>query len=125
MHALIIEDEPLISLAIQNVLAENGCTSFDLASSFEAAVAAKRCPDLITADVRLAPGSGIDAVEAICATQPVSVIFITGTAEEARQRCPERIVIEKPFTVSQVEEAVRSFVGSPPQPVTGSPPNAA
>lgn len=115
MHALIIEDEPLISLAIQDVLAENGCTSFDLASSFEAAVSAatKRCPDLITADVRLAPGSGIDAVEAICATHPVFVIFITGTAEEARQRCPGRIVIEKPFTVSQVEEAVRSLAGSP------------
>jgi DNA-binding response OmpR family regulator len=116
MHALIIEDEPLISLAIQDVLADNGCTSFDLAPSFEAAVAAahKRCPDLITADVRLAPGNGIDAVEAICAAKPAFVIFITGTGAEARQRCPGRIVIDKPFTVSQVEEAVRSFTGSPP-----------
>ena len=118
MHALIIEDDPLISMAIQDVLEDNGCTSFDLASSFEAAVAAaaRRCPDLITADVRLAPGCGIDAVEAICAANPVFVIFITGTADEARQRCPGRIVIEKPFTVSQIEEAVRSFIGSSPPP---------
>ena len=115
MHALIIEDEPFISLAIRDVLSDNGCTSFDFAASFEAAIAAahERCPDLITADVCLAPGNGIDAVEAICAAKPAFVIFITGTGAEARHRCPGRIVIDKPFTVSQIDEAVRSFAGVP------------
>lgn len=67
MHALIIEDETFTSLTIQGVLADNGCTSFDFASSFTEAVAAaaRRRPDLITADVRLAPGNGVDAVQAI------------------------------------------------------------
>ncbi|HEX8223099.1 MAG TPA: response regulator [Allosphingosinicella sp.] len=111
MHALIIEDEPFISLAIQDVLADNGCTSFDLVSSFDAAVAAatRRCPDLITADVRLAPGNGVDAVEAICAAKPIPVIFVTGSGAEPRERCPDHIVIDKPFTVAQIAEAVRKL----------------
>jgi DNA-binding response OmpR family regulator len=111
MHALIIEDEPLIALAIQDVLADNGCTSFDLASSFDSALAAaaRRCPDLITADVRLAPGNGVDAVQAICADRHVRVIFITGTGAEARERCPDLIVIDKPFTAAQIAGAMRSL----------------
>ncbi len=113
MHALIIEDETFISLAIQDVLADNGCTSFDLASSFDEAVAAasRRRPHLITADVGLAPGNGVDAVKAICAAGPIPVIFITGTGSEARERCPGFIVIDKPFVPAQIAEAVRTIAG--------------
>ena len=109
MHALIIEDEALISLAIEAVLRENGYSSFDLASSLDAAMAAanRRCPDLITADVRLAPGNGIDAVESICSQKTIPVVFITGTATEVRDRCPSYVVVNKPFAPSDVAEAVR------------------
>jgi DNA-binding response OmpR family regulator len=110
MHALIIEDEALIGLAIQDVLADNGCTSFDFASCFDTAVAAanRRCPDLITADVQLAPGNGIDAVQAICCEKTIPVIFITGTGAEARRRCPHHIVLDKPFSSRGVADAVRT-----------------
>lgn len=115
MHALIIEDEALIALAIQDVLADNGCTSFDFASCFDTAVAAagRRCPDLITADVQLAPGNGIDAVQAICCAKTIPVIFITGTAAEARRRCPNDIVLDKPFSARRVAEAVRTVMAPP------------
>jgi DNA-binding response OmpR family regulator len=115
MHCLIIEDEALIGLAIQDVLADNGCTSFDFASCFETAVAAanRRCPDLITADVQLAPGNGIDAVQAICCRKHIPVIFITGTGGEARRRCPEDIVLDKPFSARGVAEAVRAVMSRP------------
>lgn len=111
MHALIIEDETFTSLAIQAVLADNGYTSFDHAGSFEEAVAAvtRRCPDLITSDVGLAPGNGVDAVLEICARRPIPVIFITGTGAEARKRCPGFIVIDKPFVVGRVADAIRSL----------------
>ena len=113
MHALIIEDEAFTSVTIQDVLADHGCTSFDLASSFDEALAAagRRRPQMITADVVLAPGNGVDAVEAICAAGPIPVIFITGTGAEARRRCPDLIVIDKPFTVTQVADAVRTLTG--------------
>jgi DNA-binding response OmpR family regulator len=111
VHALIIEDETFTALAIQIVLTDNGWTSFDLATSFDEAVAAasRRCPDLITADVDLAPGNGIDAVEAICADRNIDVIFITGTGAEARERCPGRTVIDKPFTAGQIADALRAI----------------
>ena len=109
MHALIIEDDELIALSIEDVLRECGFKSFDLAVSFEEAVnaAAKRCPDLITADVELRPGSGIDAVQTICSSRPIPVIFLTGRADEVRLRMSQHPVLDKPFRVDDVAAAVR------------------
>jgi DNA-binding response OmpR family regulator len=112
MHALIIEDDPLIAMAIEDILRDCGFTSFHLAVSLEEAVAAarERCPRLITADVELKPGSGIDAVRRICSDSPIPVIFITARAEEARSRMPLHAAVSKPFRVSEVEAAVREAI---------------
>lgn len=108
MHVLIIEDEPLIAMSIEDALRDCGCSSFDFAASVEEAVAAARirCPDLITADVQLAPGCGIDAVEAICGHGSIPVIFITGTAGEVDARRPGSIIVRKPFDESHVRHAL-------------------
>ena len=109
MHALIIEDESLIAMSIEDILAECGFTSFDVVSSAEQAVIAARlrCPDLITADVQLNPGSGIDAVDQICAGPPIPVIFITGSPADVVRRMPHHPLIVKPFTKEMVTRAVR------------------
>jgi CheY-like chemotaxis protein len=109
MHALIIEDDSLIAMAIEDVLRDCGFTSFDSAVSFEEAVAAarKQCPDLITSDVQLQPGSGIDAVQTICSDRPIPVIFITGRADAARSRMPQCPVLTKPLCASDIRAAVR------------------
>ena len=108
MHALIIEDESLIAMSIEQILIDCGFTSFDVASSCEEAVRAAevRCPDLITADGQLCPGSGIDAVDAICSSIPVPVIFITATPTEVERRMPHHPLIVKPFTSEAVISAV-------------------
>jgi DNA-binding response OmpR family regulator len=108
MHALIIEDESLIAMAIEDVLRSCGFTSFDLAVSAEEAVtaAARRCPDLITADVELRPGCGITTVQSICSKQPIPVIFITGRPSEVRIRMPGHALIEKPFHADHIKEAI-------------------
>jgi CheY-like chemotaxis protein len=64
MHALIIEDEPLIAMLIEDILRTCGYSSFAFAATVDDAVAAatSRCPDLITSDVELKPGNGIDAI---------------------------------------------------------------
>jgi DNA-binding response OmpR family regulator len=109
MHALIIEDEPFIAMAIEDALRDCGCSSFDFACNPEAAVEAARQhrPGLITADVRLAPGCGIDAVEAIRAGGHIPVIFITGSASEVEKRLAEHVIVHKPFSATHVAEAVR------------------
>jgi len=112
MHALIIEDDDLIAIAIEEVLRGCGFTSFDFAVSFDEAVAAarERCPSLITADVELKPGSGIDAVQTICSDSPIPAIFITARPDAARSRMPQHPVLSKPFRVSEVDSAVRRIM---------------
>ena len=113
MHALIIEDEAFIALSIEGVLRECGFTSFAIAISGGEAIAAARlkCPDLISADVDLRPGSGIDAVNEICPSPTIPIIFVTGTPDEARRRMPEHPLVLKPFTPDDVKEAVRLALG--------------
>lgn len=109
MHALIIEDESIIALAIEDALRNCGFTSFDAAVSAEEAVAAatRKCPDLITADVELRPGCGISAVQSICSKLPIPVLFITGSPGEVRIRMPEHAIIEKPFSSDHILAAVK------------------
>ena len=109
MHALIIEDESLIAMAIEDALRGCGFTSFDLAVSAEDAVAAaaRNCPDLITADVELRPGCGITAVQSICSDRPIPILFITGAPSEVRVRMPGCALIEKPFSAHEIVDAIK------------------
>ena len=109
MHALIIEDEALIAMAIEDALRGCGFTSFDVAVSAEVAVkaAACRCPDLITADVELRPGCGIAAVQSICSEQPIPVLFITGSPGEVRIRMPGHAMVEKPFSTDHTLATIK------------------
>jgi CheY-like chemotaxis protein len=86
-----------------------GFTKFSFARSEDAAImgATEQPIDLITADVRLLPGDGLNAVEAICAKRQVPVIFITGYADELTERAPDAIVVQKPIKSEELEEAVR------------------
>ena len=109
MHALIIEDESLIAMAIEDALRGCGFTSFDVTVSADEAVAAaaRRCPDLITADVELRPGCGITAVQSICSEQPIPVLFITGSPGEVRLRMPGHALVEKPFDADHIMEVIK------------------
>ena len=109
MHALIIEDESLIAMAIEDALRGCGFTSFDFAASTDEAVAAaaRKCPDLITADVVLRPGCGIATVQSICSARPIPVLFITGSPGEVMTRMPGHLLVEKPFTAAHVMDATK------------------
>ena len=114
MHALIIEDENLIAMAIEDALRGCGFTSFDFAASADQAVAAAKrtCPDLITADVELRPGCGITTVQSICSERPVPVIFITGSPGKVRIRMPGHAMVEKPFSADHIMDATKLILGS-------------
>lgn len=114
MHALIIEDEPLIAIQIEDHLRDLGYKSFDVAVTQEQAVEAaqKRCPDLITADMRLPEGSGVDAVQAICSDKWIPVVFITGTWWEVRDRIEDAVIVNKPFHRAELAKAVAMSMGA-------------
>ena len=108
MHALIIEDEPMIAMMIEEALRDCGFTSFDLAASSEEAISFAKalCPDLITADVELNPGCGIETVNVICAGPSIPVVFITGTPGKVISDMPLHPLVMKPFTAATVKSAV-------------------
>jgi len=121
MHALIIEDEPLIALLIEDHLRARGFTSVAFAATeADALAAADACaPDLITADMRLPQGCGIAAVEAICGARPVPVIYITATAWEVRERLRDAVIVAKPFGSAHLDAAIAAATGAAQRPAPG------
>jgi len=109
MHAFILEDDHLIAQSLQDMLETLGFSSFSFARSEDAAVfgASEGGIDLITADVRLLPGDGVRAVEAICRRRQIPVIYITGFAEELLDRVPDAVIIQKPVKQEELAAALR------------------
>ena len=106
-HALVIEDEILIAMEIEHQLEELGFSSIDLADTPSGALASATAhrPDLITADMRILGGTGIEAVEAITqALGPVPVVYITGN-REMLSNLENKIVIDKPMGPHDLAEA--------------------
>ncbi len=114
MHALIIEDESLIAMVIEDTLRNLGFTSFDVAPCPQTAIAAAalRCPDLITSDVQLKPGCGINTVLIICEDTSIPVIFITGNVADVTRRLPDHCALSKPFSPHQLATAVKHVLDS-------------
>ena len=117
MHAFIIEDDYLIAQALRDMLETMGFSRFSFARSEDAAVqgSAEQQIDLITADVRLLPGDGLNAVEAMCAKRQIPVIFITGYADELTERAPNAIVVQKPIDPDELRAAVAEVFSKNPQ----------
>jgi two-component system, response regulator PdtaR len=109
VHALIIEDQLLIANMIWGELRRLGYRSIDIVESEEEAIALARqqCPDLITADDRLASGSGIDAVLTICADKVIPVVFIVGNPWNVKLAIPDAVILEKPFSLDALTAAVK------------------
>ena len=107
-HVLIIEDEPLIAMDLEQILQNEGATSFAFAASEDQAVAAamERRPDVITSDVKLDVGTGPHAIKTIHTRLGViPVIFITGTPAECEPCEPPGVVLSKPVNARAVISA--------------------
>ena len=106
-HALIIEDEMLIGMDMQNVLAEIGFGSFAFASTARQALeqARLRRPDLVTADVGLLDGDGLSVCRTLQAELgPLPVIYVTGQAADLESE-GGLTVVAKPFTAADIAAA--------------------
>lgn len=109
---LIIEDEAIIALDLQSIVADMGHRVTGVARTHSEAVAlfgAER-PDMILSDIQLADGSsGIEAVnEILAAAGDVPVTFITAFPERllTGERPEPAFVITKPYTEAQVRSAI-------------------
>lgn len=109
---LIIEDEAVIAMDLENVVADMGHQITGVARTRDKAIslAASDVPDLVLADIQLADNSsGIDAVNDILAAHgDRPVIFITAFPERllTGEKPEPAFLIAKPFTEEQVRSAV-------------------
>lgn len=108
MRALVIEDEAMVALLLQEALEDLGYDEISVAATEDEAVelARRHDPELVTADVRLARGSGVDAVLRIVARRPVPVVFVTGNAARVNERIGNATVLEKPFLSRDLGPAI-------------------
>lgn len=110
-RVLIIEDEPIIAMDIETIVAGLGHGVVGIASTHREAMAmmATEAPGLVLADIQLRDGSsGIDSVRQILAHNPVPAIFITGFPERllTGERPEPTFLITKPFQAASVRAAI-------------------
>ena len=110
-NVLIIEDEPLIALAIENIVLDMGHAVTGIASTKKEALAIfdREKPGLILADIQLADGSsGLEAVGQILASKNTPAIFITAFPERVLTgtTIEPAFLIAKPFQPAEVRAVV-------------------
>ena len=108
---LIIEDEPLISMQLEDLVTSLGHEICGTAATRTQAqeVVAEKTPGLVLADIQLADGSsGLDAVDDILAIDSVPVIFITAYPERllTGDRPEPTYLVTKPFKEATVRTAI-------------------
>src|SRR5690606_847923 len=116
---LIIEDEPLISMQLEDLVRSLGheiCGTAATRTQAQQGVAEKT-PGLLRADIQLADGSScLEAVDDILAIASVPVIFITAYPERllTGDRPEPTYLISKPFQEDTVRAAISQalFFGS-------------
>jgi CheY-like chemotaxis protein len=116
---LIIEDEPLISMQLEDLVESLGHEIYGTAATRTQAqeIVANGNPGLVLADIQLADGSsGLDAVDDILAIGSVPVIFITAFPERllTGDRPEPTYLVTKPFDERTVRAAISQalFFGS-------------
>ncbi len=116
---LIIEDEPLISMQLEDLVRSIGHDICGTAATRTQAleVVAENTPGLVLADIQLADGSsGLDAVDDILQSVSVPVIFITAYPERllTGDRPEPTYLVTKPFQEASVRTAISQalFFGS-------------
>jgi len=110
-RVLIIEDEPLIAMDIETLVAALGHNVTGVARTYDEAVAAFEAdpPGLVLADIQLADGSsGLDAVNTILSRAEVPVIFITAYPEAllTGERPEPAFLVTKPFIPEMVQAII-------------------
>lgn len=118
LHALIIEDEALVSLMLESHLRRLGFTSFDYAYGEDEAVAMarRRWPDLLLVDLRLGQGDGLSALRRLAKMGRVAAVFATGAPDSLPPDMGFPVVC-KPIDDLDLRGAVkRAFAAGTPPP---------
>lgn len=107
-HALIIDDNKVVSRAIQNRLSAFGFDSFDHTWTEEQALAAaaRRRPDLIVVGDHIARGAPIAVARELASASDAPILAVT-VDRFAFQRCvPDGATVDGPYPQSCLDAAL-------------------
>lgn len=111
-HALIIDDNRIVSRAIQHYLEPLGFRSFDHSwtgrQAFEAARI--RTPDMIVIGDDTV-GAALEAARTIASEGAIPVLMVSGDPARAAACSGEAAAVAGPFTLGEIDEAVYLALG--------------
>jgi len=116
LRTLVVEDDAIIGGLLAETLEDLGHTVCAVESNVANAVAAASHwrPDLMIVDVGLGEASGIAAVKEILRSRFVPHVFVTGDTLRGVPLGPDTVLIQKPFRVSDLDQAIqRALVTAP------------
>ncbi len=107
-HALIIDDNMIVSRAVEDRLVPLGFDSFDHTWTESQAIEAaqKRAPDLVVIGDTIAEGSPIGVARRISNEYGAPVVLITAANCSLYRRVPEGVSVNGRFKLSQIHSAV-------------------
>ncbi len=111
-RVLVVEDEPLVAMAVEDLLVELGCTVIGPAYSLAHALSliGSNVFDAALVDINLNGERSYPAASALAA-RGIPFAFATGYASD--RVAPELAnapVIEKPYTATQIETVLRQML---------------
>lgn len=109
-HALIIDDNMVVSRAIQDRLTTCGFESFDHTWTERQALdaAERRRPDLIVVGDHIASGSPFDLARQLASRTDAPILAITTDRYSFGRSVPDDAEIDGPFPLSELETAITS-----------------
>lgn len=109
---LIVEDEPLISMMLEEMASELGWTvlgsAHTEANAFE--LLNNSQPEVALLDINLGLTTSL-AVASTCKDRGIFVIFTTGyTARDIPSQCGDAPILAKPFTPDELKQALKRVI---------------
>jgi CheY-like chemotaxis protein len=116
LRVLVIEDDALIAMLLEQILADLGHNVCAIAGTETEAVLAAHChrPDLMIVDAGLGRGSGISAMDQILSGGPVAHVFVSGDPDKVRNQKPQAIIVRKPFRQVELADAIIDALAAAP-----------
>jgi DNA-binding NarL/FixJ family response regulator len=109
-HALIIDDNMVVSRAIQSRLAAFGFDSFDHTWTEQQALeaAAQRRPDLIVMGDHVASGSPLEVSREVASASSAPILTVTTDHFTFQRSVPDGATIDGPYPLSELDAALAS-----------------
>jgi DNA-binding response OmpR family regulator len=110
-HALIIDDNVVLSRAIRNRLERFGFDSFDYTWAEEQAMqaASERRPDLIVVGDAIVEGSPIRVAGKLASSNHVPILHVSTQSFMLHREAAEGTVMDGPYRLSELDDALTTM----------------